>query len=434
MENKIKISQLPVETTLKENALLPIVQDNGTKAIKSKDFLKEINTNISALEKRTNEQINASNSSMLSKLDEKLDSNVMDGILVYPDSHGFRSNTRIAPVFKYNKIFSWIQAPIVTGTPHSVVVIDVSQYANQNIDLSCDYVYKENDVLVQRSQIIITTAVDKTVSSYQNNNGGPQWFRLDGVYPNMIDGYCKYSKTHAIRSDRPYIRLAFMHDGKAPTSISLSFNVKINGQEVTPVAFGGFFENDQVEVTDINNNPIIPPAVEDTTSIAIDGTKVLLPDGYALNKYLNYLKELIDNIDDNSSNANNVNMLSNKVWAIMGDSISNQGMYAKTHYYKHIADRNPGLVYNASQGISGTRIAKKNESDTSAMCHRYKNLIANANIVTIFGGVNDWGQQNPTPLGKFEDETEVNSFYGALHSLCKNLIQKYPHTSIIAFP
>ena len=46
MENKIKISQLPLETTLKEDSLIAIVQDNSTKAIKSKDLLKEVDSKI----------------------------------------------------------------------------------------------------------------------------------------------------------------------------------------------------------------------------------------------------------------------------------------------------------------------------------------------------------------------------------------------------
>ena len=42
MKNKIKISELQLETNLKEDALIPIVQDNKTKAIKSRDLLKDI--------------------------------------------------------------------------------------------------------------------------------------------------------------------------------------------------------------------------------------------------------------------------------------------------------------------------------------------------------------------------------------------------------
>lgn len=43
MNNKIKISQLELETSIKEDALIAIVQDDKTKAIKSKDLLKEVN-------------------------------------------------------------------------------------------------------------------------------------------------------------------------------------------------------------------------------------------------------------------------------------------------------------------------------------------------------------------------------------------------------
>lgn len=59
MKNKIKISQLPLETTLKEDSLIPVVQDNSTKAIKSKDLLKEVDSEIvkinEQLDNKTNE-------------------------------------------------------------------------------------------------------------------------------------------------------------------------------------------------------------------------------------------------------------------------------------------------------------------------------------------------------------------------------------------
>lgn len=61
MENKIKISQLPLETTLKEDSLIAIVQDNSTKAIKSKDLLKKVDSEIirinEQLDKKANEII-----------------------------------------------------------------------------------------------------------------------------------------------------------------------------------------------------------------------------------------------------------------------------------------------------------------------------------------------------------------------------------------
>lgn len=50
--NKIKLSQLELESNLKEEALIPIVQDNNTKAIKSQDLFKEVNTKIKNISNR----------------------------------------------------------------------------------------------------------------------------------------------------------------------------------------------------------------------------------------------------------------------------------------------------------------------------------------------------------------------------------------------
>ena len=49
MNDKIKISQLQLETNLKEDSLIPIVQDNKTKAIKSKDLLKDLDRRIDSI-------------------------------------------------------------------------------------------------------------------------------------------------------------------------------------------------------------------------------------------------------------------------------------------------------------------------------------------------------------------------------------------------
>lgn len=50
MSDKIKISQLQLETNLKEDSLIPIVQDNKTKAIKSKDLLKDLDERIDSID------------------------------------------------------------------------------------------------------------------------------------------------------------------------------------------------------------------------------------------------------------------------------------------------------------------------------------------------------------------------------------------------
>lgn len=57
MSNKIKISQLPLETNIKEDSLIPIVQDNDTKVITSKDMLKDINSVVSDFKETVNERL-----------------------------------------------------------------------------------------------------------------------------------------------------------------------------------------------------------------------------------------------------------------------------------------------------------------------------------------------------------------------------------------
>ena len=49
MNDKIKISQLELEENINEESLIPIVQDNKTKAIKSKDLLKDLDGRIDSI-------------------------------------------------------------------------------------------------------------------------------------------------------------------------------------------------------------------------------------------------------------------------------------------------------------------------------------------------------------------------------------------------
>ncbi|MGN0313912.1 MAG: SGNH/GDSL hydrolase family protein [Fusicatenibacter sp.] len=112
------------------------------------------------------------------------------------------------------------------------------------------------------------------------------------------------------------------------------------------------------------------------------------------------------------------------VWNCLGDSITDE-IFVDRHYYDYIMERCPGLVVR-NYGISGTRIS---ENDETAFCRRYREM-DQADVITVFGGVNDWGQQNPAPLGRFEDR-DSRTFYGALHLLCEGLQTNYPEAVIL---
>lgn len=57
MSERIKISELQLETNIKEEALIPIVQDNKTKAIKSNDLLKNTNAKVERVDSQLKEVI-----------------------------------------------------------------------------------------------------------------------------------------------------------------------------------------------------------------------------------------------------------------------------------------------------------------------------------------------------------------------------------------
>ena len=52
-----------------------------------------------------------------------------------------------------------------------------------------------------------------------------------------------------------------------------------------------------------------------------------------------------------------------------------------------------------------------------------------ADIVIVFGGTNDYGHSD-TPMEDFESRDE-QTFYGALHCLCIQRLNKYPNANIL---
>lgn len=113
-------------------------------------------------------------------------------------------------------------------------------------------------------------------------------------------------------------------------------------------------------------------------------------------------------------------------WNCLGDSITSN-IYIPKHYYTYIQDQYENLIVR-NYGICGTKIAG---NGSGAFCKRYEGMLP-ADIITVFGGVNDWGHHIPTPLGTFESQDET-TFYGALHALCKGLKTKFQTSTIIFF-
>lgn len=96
-------------------------------------------------------------------------------------------------------------------------------------------------------------------------------------------------------------------------------------------------------------------------------------------------------------------------------------------------NRTGAIVRN--YGISGTRIARQKEPTVYNLnfdrhyVSRVDGMEADADVIVVFGGTNDFGHGD-APLGTMSDR-EDTTFYGALHALYTALLTKYPASKIV---
>ena len=81
-------------------------------------------------------------------------------------------------------------------------------------------------------------------------------------------------------------------------------------------------------------------------------------------------------------------------------------------------------------GINGSTIALKADGTNSrhALCLRYSDMPANADIIAVSCGTNDF-EYAWCPIGDI-DSTDNTTFYGALKTLCQGLVDMYPQKVI----
>lgn len=111
----------------------------------------------------------------------------------------------------------------------------------------------------------------------------------------------------------------------------------------------------------------------------------------------------------------------NKVWVVLGDSRSDPSFSPGRgqHYYDFIASKTSINVRSyAVSGYKLTDIAKE-----------LANVTESPDIISVMAGINDWGQDNPTPLGTIEDTTNT-SVYGSIDYIIKAVYEKYPNVTL----
>lgn len=121
----------------------------------------------------------------------------------------------------------------------------------------------------------------------------------------------------------------------------------------------------------------------------------------------------------------------------IGDSITEGACTSGEGYrYWELLAARTGAVCTAD-GRGGSCIARQqhpeklewNGNIRHHFCTRVEQTDVDADVVVVFGGVNDFGHGD-VPFGTMEDRTQ-DTFYGALHNLYSRLIERHPQARLV---
>ena len=118
----------------------------------------------------------------------------------------------------------------------------------------------------------------------------------------------------------------------------------------------------------------------------------------------------------------------------LGDSITEGHCTSSLdHTFWNLLASRDGAV-TRGYGIGGTRISRQQSVSPKPVYDEYfRTRIAgmdpDADAVFVFGGTNDYGHGDAA-IGHFSDRND-DTFYGALHNLCTDLIARYPDALIV---
>ena len=115
-------------------------------------------------------------------------------------------------------------------------------------------------------------------------------------------------------------------------------------------------------------------------------------------------------------------------WYILGDSRSVDMAYTSKFYHDYLCEKHK-FIKKKNLAVSGARIRS---ADTAyhSLLEQYPSVGDDADLITVYAGINDYGQDNPTEIGA-EDSIDLTTFYGAFESLITNLITSHPTAKIV---
>ncbi|MGN1163553.1 MAG: SGNH/GDSL hydrolase family protein, partial [Candidatus Ornithospirochaeta sp.] len=129
--------------------------------------------------------------------------------------------------------------------------------------------------------------------------------------------------------------------------------------------------------------------------------------------------------------------LENKTINFLGDSITEGcGVKKKRNRYDKVMERMCSLKKANNYGVGGTRIAPRSVPSSNPrydedFAVRAADMDRNADIVVVFGGVNDY-LHGDAPFGSIGDKDRV-SFCGSVDHLSSTLCTLFPLSTVVFF-
>ena len=156
-----------------------------------------------------------------------------------------------------------------------------------------------------------------------------------------------------------------------------------------------------------------------TATATVQGGDILSVEGGSVTFLLKVLREVY--VDP-------IKVWEGKKWVAFGDSLTDESINADKKYYRYIEEKTGITV--VVMGTGGTGYYKGYDSGT-AYGQRIANVPADADVITIFGSVNDWHTKNyGVEMGNASDTMEAGTLAGYINECIDVAIEKAPYAQI----
>lgn len=157
-----------------------------------------------------------------------------------------------------------------------------------------------------------------------------------------------------------------------------------------------------------------------TATATVQGGDVLSVEGGSVTFMLKVLREVYNDP---------ISVWADKKWVAFGDSLTAEFINADKKYYRHIEGKTGINV--VVMGVGGTGYAKNYGGGTS-YGERMAFCPSDADIITIFGSINDWNTLNTggVQIGSPSDSLDAGTYSGYVNNCIDVAISKAPYAQI----